>query len=73
MLDGGSLAAFTLYYSEARMCLGKRLCDLQCFVHTPVFDNDHFRCKGLLLKKTKHLLQCIGQAVFLIMSGDDDG
>jgi len=49
------------------------LCDLIRTVIAPVFNNDHFRCERLSIKKTKDLLYCIGQAVLLVMSRDNDG
>jgi menaquinone-dependent protoporphyrinogen IX oxidase len=38
-----------------------------------IFDNNHFRRKGLLIQKIKHLLQRTGQAVFFVMGRDNDG
>ena len=49
---------------------GKTLGDVQGAVRGSVLNDNHFRAVLLLFEKSKHLLQCTGQAAFLVMSGD---
>ncbi len=51
----------------------KFLCDLKGAVTAPVLHDQHLGGVILFLKKSKHLLQGVGQARLFVVRRDDDG